>query len=99
MIDIKVEDKTREFLTEFEKGMERALYAIGVTAQADIVRYMSEPDFTGEDIVDTGRLRASMSFVTPENTSKLSDLKSFTAKELERQKRLKHSEKHRQVIA
>lgn len=69
MIDVKIENNTAKIEAEFGQAMNRALYAIGVTAQSDITDYMSKPDFTGRDIVDTGRLRASISFVTPEDAS------------------------------
>ena len=69
MIDVKIENNTAQIKAEFGEAMGRALYAIGITAQADITKYMGEPDFTGKDIVDTGRLRASISFVTPERAS------------------------------
>lgn len=54
---------------ELKKALEKCLYAIGVTSVAKTVEYMSKPDFTGKDIVDTGRLRASISFITPESES------------------------------
>lgn len=54
---------------ELKKALEKCLYAIGVTSVAKVVEYMSKPDFTGKDIVDTGRLRASISFITPEQES------------------------------
>ena len=54
---------------ELKKALEKCLYAIGVTSVAKVVEYMSKPDFTGKDIVDTGRLRASISFITPERES------------------------------
>lgn len=73
MIDVKLENNTMKVEAEFGKAMGRALYAIGVTAQGDIVKYMSKPDFTGRDIVDTGRLRGSISFVTPEEESGVYD--------------------------
>lgn len=73
MVDVKLENNTLKVESEFGKAMGRALYAIGVTAQGDIVKYMSKPDFTGRDIVDTGRLRGSISFVTPEEESGVYD--------------------------
>lgn len=73
MVDVKLENNTMKVEAEFGKAMGRALYAIGVTAQGDITKYMSKPDFTGRDIVDTGRLRGSISFVTPEEESGVYD--------------------------
>ena len=73
MIEVKIKNNTAKVLGEFGKSMSRALYAIGVSAQGDIVKYMSKPDFTGRDIVDTGRLRGSISFVTPDTESGVYD--------------------------
>jgi len=73
MIDVKLENNTAKVLGEFGSAMGRALYAIGVSAQGDVVKYMSKPDFTGRDIVDTGRLRGSISFVTPDAESGVYD--------------------------
>ena len=73
MIDVKLENNTAKVLGEFGSAMSRALYAIGVSAQGDVVKYMSKPDFTGRDIVDTGRLRGSISFVTPDAESGVYD--------------------------
>lgn len=73
MVDVKLENNTAKVLGEFGSAMGRALYAIGVTAQGDVVKYMSKPDFTGRDIVDTGRLRGSISFVTPDEESGVYD--------------------------
>jgi HK97 gp10 family phage protein len=73
MVDVKIENNTAKVLGEFGSAMGRALYAIGVEAQGDVVKYMSKPDFTGRDIVDTGRLRGSISFVTPDAESGVYD--------------------------
>ncbi len=73
MVDVKLENNTAKVLGEFGSAMGRALYAIGVSAQGDVVKYMSKPDFTGRDIVDTGRLRGSISFVTPDAESGVYD--------------------------
>lgn len=69
MIDIKIQDNSLKITAEAGKAMERSLYAIGTAAVGDVVKYMSKRDFTGRDIVDSGRLRGSMSFITPEKTS------------------------------
>lgn len=66
---VKVEDNSKEVLADFDKKTEQALLAIGTQAVKGIVEYMSIPDFTGRDIVDTGRLRASISFLTPTTES------------------------------
>lgn len=68
--DVKFNSNKNLVLDELEKAMEKALYVTGTEAQAGIVDYMSEPDFTGRDMVDTGRLRASISFVTPKKNGK-----------------------------
>lgn len=71
MIDfnIKFESNKKQLLEDFDEKTEQALYAIGTQAVKGIVEYMSIPDFTGRDIVDTGRLRASISFLTPQKES------------------------------
>lgn len=64
-ITLKVEDNSLEALLTLEKRIPKAMYSVGLTAQQEIVDYMSRPDWvTGQDIVDTGRLRASISFIT-----------------------------------
>ena len=68
-IDIKLENHMDEAMAEFESKTKQALLAIGTQSVKGIVEYMSIPDFTGKDIVDTGRLRASISFLTPEAES------------------------------
>ncbi|HZJ77212.1 MAG TPA: HK97 gp10 family phage protein [Clostridia bacterium] len=73
MISIKIDSNLKAVNGDLDMAIEKALYSIGVTAQGDIVKYMSKPDFTGKDIVDTGRLRGSISFVTPEKNSGAND--------------------------
>ena len=68
-ISIKFENNKKKVLEEFDKAVEQALYAIGTQAVKGVVEYMSIPDFTGRDIVDTGRLMASISFITPDKQS------------------------------
>ena len=68
-VKVKIEKNADKIKTEFAKQTERVLYAVGTQAVSDVVSYMSKPDFTGRDIVDTGRLRASISFLTPEIAS------------------------------
>lgn len=68
-VSVKIEDNSKEVLADFDKKTEQALLAIGTQAVKGIVEYMSIPDFTGRDVVDTGRLRASISFLTPTTES------------------------------
>lgn len=68
-VTVKVDSKVKEALNEFDERTEQALLAIGTQAVKGVVEYMSIPDFTGRDIVDTGRLRASISFLTPNEES------------------------------
>ena len=64
-IKVDLEDNANEVLKALEDATNKALYVMGNNAVKETVLYMSKPDFTGKDIVDTGRLRASISFVTP----------------------------------
>lgn len=68
-----MEDNSKLVGTALERQVEDALYVMGVNAVEGIVKYMSKPDFTGKDIVETGRLRASISFVTPKGEMKAQD--------------------------
>lgn len=61
---IRVEDNSKLFLETFEKEAERALYAIGVKAVEGSVDAISGR-YDIDPAVDTGRLRASISFITP----------------------------------
>lgn len=61
---IRVENNSQLVISELEKATERALYAIGVKAVEGSVDAISgRYDIT--PAVDTGRLRASISFITP----------------------------------
>ena len=62
-------DNSEFIINAFDVATDKALYVVGLKADEHIVRYMSQPDFTGRDIVDSGRLRASISFVTPDRES------------------------------
>ena len=61
---IRIKDNSQLVLEEFEKAVERALYAIGVKAVEGSVDAISGKYDTAP-AVDTGRLRASISFITP----------------------------------
>lgn len=57
---IKLDDNTKIAKDELEKAIESGLLAMGLHWQAVCTQIV-----TNEKIVDTGRLRASLSFVTP----------------------------------
>ena len=65
-INISIQDNTELILKASELQIQQALFKAGENAVRSVVDYMSKPDFTGKDIVDTGRLRASISFATRE---------------------------------
>ena len=61
---IRIKDNSQLVLDEAEKATERALYAIGVKAVEGSVDAISGK-YGIPAAVDTGRLRASISFITP----------------------------------
>ena len=61
---IRVENNSQLVISELEKATERALYAIGVKAVEGSVDAISGR-YDIDPAVDTGRLRASISFITP----------------------------------
>lgn len=61
---IRVENNSKLVLEELEKATERALYAVGVKAVEGSVDAISGR-YDIKPAVDTGRLRASISFITP----------------------------------
>lgn len=61
---IRVENNSQIALGELEKATERVLYAIGVKAVEGSVDAISGR-YDIKPAVDTGRLRASISFITP----------------------------------
>ena len=61
---IRVENNSQLVLEELEKATDRALYAIGVKAVEGSVDAISGK-YDIDPAVDTGRLRASISFITP----------------------------------
>lgn len=63
-IQIKVQSNADLAKEELEKATERALYAIGVKAVEGSVDAISGR-YDIKPAVDTGRLRASISFITP----------------------------------
>lgn len=61
---IRIENNSQLVLEEAEKATERALYAIGIKAVEGSVDAISGK-YDIDPAVDTGRLRASISFITP----------------------------------
>ena len=61
---IRVENNSKIVLEDLGEAMERALYAIGVKAVEGSVDAISGK-YDIDPAVDTGRLRASISFITP----------------------------------
>lgn len=62
---VTVQSMTDKVQQELDKAVERALYAIGTKAiegSDDAIGTKGSPDYA----VDTGRLRASLSFITPQ---------------------------------
>lgn len=66
--DIKIEDNTLAIIKEKDQAVERALYVIGLKALEGAVDAISG-HMDIPSAVDTGRLRASLSFVTPNYSS------------------------------
>lgn len=62
--NIRLENKSKLILDELGEATERALYAIGVKAVEGSVDAISGR-YDIAPAVDTGRLRASISFITP----------------------------------
>lgn len=62
--DVELDDNSDEAKDELKKKIERALYAIGVTAVDGAVTAISGGYTKENQAVDTGRLRASISFIT-----------------------------------
>ena len=61
---IRVDSNEPVIRAELDKDIERALYAIGVKAVEGAVRSISGQYTPRNQAVDTGRLRASISFIT-----------------------------------
>lgn len=66
-IKFTIQDMSDDVLNELDKTMERALYASGTLIQEGAVRAISGQYDEDLKAVDTGRLRASISFITPEH--------------------------------
>lgn len=76
---IRVENNSKLVLEELEKDTERALYAIGVKAVEGSVDAISGR-YDIDPAVDTGRLRASISFITPTESGSSGQLQPANAK-------------------
>lgn len=63
-VTIRVENNSKIVIDELGEAVERALYAIGVKAVEGSVDAISGR-YDIKPAVDTGRLRASISFITP----------------------------------
>ncbi len=59
MLKINIQDNSKKLLGETEEKKEKILYMIGLEWQRIVTKIITE-----KKIVDTGRLRASMSFIT-----------------------------------
>ena len=68
-ISFTIEDSSKEVLKNLDKATERALYYAGTKAVEGAVNAISGRYNIKDKAVDTGRLRASLSFVTPEAQS------------------------------
>ena len=75
---IRVENNSQLVISELEKATERALYAIGVKAVEGSVDAISGR-YDIDPAVDTGRLRASISFITPTDKGGSGQLKPANA--------------------
>lgn len=68
---LDIEDHSDMVEEELAKAIKQCLAKMGENSVTSVTDYMSKPDFTGNDIVDSGRLRGSISFTTPDVTSGL----------------------------
>ena len=59
MLKVNIQDNSDKLLGEEEKKKDKILYEIGLEWQSIVTKILTE-----KKIVDTGRLRASMSFIT-----------------------------------
>lgn len=76
MLKINIEDNSDKFLGEEEKKKEKILYLIGLEWQKIVTKIITE-----KKIVDTGRLRASMSFITNKRQQKGVPVKETQSKD------------------
>jgi len=65
MLKVNIQDNSKKLLGETEEKKEKILYMIGLEWQRIVTKIITE-----KQIVDTGRLRASMSFITNKRQGK-----------------------------
>lgn len=68
-VTIRVQDNSAKVLQELQEATDRALYAMGIKAVEGSVDAISGK-YTIDPAVDTGRLRASISFITEQESGK-----------------------------
>ena len=68
-LKFKIEDLSPQVLASLDDAKRRALYAAGITFQKGATDSISGLYTAENKAVDTGRLRASISFITPEGAS------------------------------
>lgn len=71
-MSIKIEDNSKQVLNELSKANQRILLYWGNVVSNETIDQISQG--FGKPIVDTGRLRASISYATPENSSGFTQL-------------------------
>ena len=101
MVDVKLENNTAKVLGEFGSAMGTALYVIGVSAQGDVVKEITKTVYTRNKdkkyrYVLTGRLRSSISFVTPEKASGIN--KKYPAKGIKQEDSLSENIKEENTV-
>lgn len=80
-IEFTIEDASPQVKAQMQTAIKRALYAAGVTIQRGATESISGLHTAENRAVDTGRLRASISFITPEQRSQQVTAKPENAKE------------------
>ncbi len=66
MLEVDIEDNSKEVLSELNKAIEKSLYAIGLLGVEGCVEKAEENDeITGHPTVDTGRYVSAFGFITP----------------------------------
>lgn len=65
-----IQDNSPQVLADIETAKARSLYAAGITVQKGATDSISGLYKEENKAVDTGRLRASISFITPDGTGK-----------------------------
>ena len=68
-VNFKIEDMSAQVLGDLGKAEARALFAAGIIVQKGATDSISGLYTAENKAVDTGRLRASISFITPEEQS------------------------------